>query len=559
MANPNLLDKAVRRNLILEISTNEDNLSRKREMQKRFDVYRDRQDRYIEEKMRGEFTEKTIKDMRKVLSVNISKKIIDTSSSLYQQPPERQFANAKESELKQIDNLYALNKVDGQLVLANRYFKLFKQTAIMVLPKRGKLTVRSLGPMWYDVVPDVDDPEQAFAYILNAWDLETHKTTKESTSLIVKRYYENDHLNQEIADDNDRDAIAAMRFIVWTKDIHFTMDGNGDILGEAIKNPIGRLPFIDVAVEKDFQFFVRRGQNVTEFAIDFGLILSDLQNISRLQGYSQAVIASEKQPQNTVVGVNHVLWLPLDKNKPELTPSFSFVSPSPDMAGSLALLEAQVKFFLSAEGIDTSLITGSGDSRTFASGMDRLLAMLDKFEASKSDIDLFRCIEFELFDLIRAWSNVMQDVNDETKLDDDFLGGKLGDSIELDVKFSPPSSVRTEKDIEDSVMIQTERGYMSRIEAIMKLRDVSKEKAIEIIKEIDAEDELLGKENQLPENQPPQGGHTHTLEGKQLPVDNVPVGAPHDHGGTVKSAPNDPGHTHDTLDGTGKSGPSIKV
>ena len=58
------LDGASRLRVIEEINS-EENKSRKREMQKRFDVYRDRQDRYIIEKLESEFSLKTVREMRK--------------------------------------------------------------------------------------------------------------------------------------------------------------------------------------------------------------------------------------------------------------------------------------------------------------------------------------------------------------------------------------------------------------------------------------------------------------------------------------------------------------
>ena len=58
------------RRRVVQAIENEDNYSRKREHQRRFDVYRERQDQYILERLKREFSLKSVNEMRKVLSIN---------------------------------------------------------------------------------------------------------------------------------------------------------------------------------------------------------------------------------------------------------------------------------------------------------------------------------------------------------------------------------------------------------------------------------------------------------------------------------------------------------
>ena len=360
----------------------------------------------------------------------------------------------------------------------------------MVIPKDGIVMVRPLGPHQYDVVPDPENPEKPYAYIMNVWSLDMDKSTREnSLDEYASNYSFNDRGNQSIADDNDREALQ-QRYVVWTKDLHFTMDGRGNVVNEGgfMPNPIGELPFIDIALEKDFQFFVRRGSSVTEFAIDFGLMLSDLSNISRLQGYSQAVISSSEVPQNLTIGPNHVLFLQQDESRPEIQPSFSFVSPSPDLNGSLSILETQLRLFLSSEGLDPATVSGKGEAKSFSSGIERLLSMLDKFEASRADFDLFRGVEEDLFHLLRLWSNELQGVR-ENGLRDELSGPRLSDKVNVDVKFKEPGVVRTQTEREDAAMKLLDAGLMTRKEALMEIRGISEEMAEEIIADLDEESE----------------------------------------------------------------------
>ncbi|MEE8113450.1 MAG: hypothetical protein V3T23_03755, partial [Nitrososphaerales archaeon] len=261
-----LTKNAVRRDIIEAIESDE-NIVRKSDQQKRYDVYYGRQDIYILERLRREFSEKTVQEMRKILSINLAKRIIDEKSSVYNSEPERVFftksgKELSEAQVEQAEALYRINNVDTALRLTNIAKNRHDQCLLMCVPDRmGKLKVRQISPMHVDVVPSARDPEKAHAVILNVWDKDTRSSVKDGSGerTQLDRYKSNDKMDNVIADENDAKALS-QRFIVWTKELHFIMNGRGSIVGEIVPNPIGMLPFIDVAPpEKDFQFWVRRG------------------------------------------------------------------------------------------------------------------------------------------------------------------------------------------------------------------------------------------------------------------------------------------------------------
>ena len=495
-----LMNPDIRTQILADIKS-EDNRNRKRDQQKRYDVYNDLQDVYILERLEREFGHKTVQEMRKIFSINLSKRIIDSKSSVYEREPERIFSTRSGTELTedQIDllkRLYEFTSANPSLKKSNIYKNLNDQCALMAVPdKKGGYKVRAIPPMHYDVVPDPVDPEKAFAYILNVWDKDLHKTARnESTEFTqLRRYKGRDNNNQSIADDDDRKALME-RYIVWTPGLHFVMDGAGNIKGEVMPNPIGRLPFIDVAQEdKDFQFFLRRGSSTVDFSLDYGMMLSDNANVIRLQSYSQAVIASEKIPANMTVGPNHILHLKLDPKKPELSPRFEFVTPSPDLDGTQRFLDSLLNLHLTSLGLDTSTVSTVGGSEKFSSGVDRLLAMVSKFEASRDDFDLFRRVEDEFLDIIYRWSNVFQNVTGEGELRDEFKGPQLPEDVQVDVLFAEPESIQTQSEKEESLNTARENGYKSRIDVLMELNNVSRDKAIEMAEQIDEDERLYGE------------------------------------------------------------------
>ncbi len=271
--------------------------------------------------------------------------------------------------------------------------------------------------------------------------------------------------------------------------MHFTTNGFGEFVpeGPLVPNPIGKLPFIDVAMEKDYQFFVRRGNMAVEFVIDLLVQLSDLAEISRLQGYSQAIIYSTEQPKNLVVGPNKVMWIKQPMDGQQSQPKFAFESPHPDLANGLEIINVQLKMFLTSLGLDPGTVSGDTPKKQFTSGIDHLLANIDKFEASQEDVDLFRHVETELFNLTRLWSNAWQDVTGDDALVDDLKIGQLDEDIELEINYTEPAMVQSQTDKETSVIKRWDNDLLTTKDALKELYGFDDAKALEYIQELIAD------------------------------------------------------------------------
>lgn len=466
--------------IIREIQSDE-NKARKAEHQKRRDIYNDYQRPYVLAALEKEFSRETVSDMRTCTSINLCKRIINELASIYKREPSRVYNYASDSQSEGIEELYEHSCVNKKLKEANQKYRLHQQCAIQVVPMGGKIKLRVLAPHQYDVIPDPQNSEEAFAYVISTFDKsiivnpanDIQGNGYASSNAILK----SDGVNSIIADKEDYES--EERYIIWTKEENILCTKKGAVI-QRLPNPIGMLPFIDVAAGKDCEFFVRSGSGVSDFCIDFLTVLSDTCNTSRLQSYGQPVIVAEKVPESLRVGPNHILFLPIDPARPEATPSFSFANPNPDIKSSLELQDRLVAYFLSAQGIDPKVLA-SQDGQRFSSGLERLLAMVEKFEASQDDIDLFRDVEQSLFKLLRAWYTVL---NGTLALDDELSFGEWPESIELHVMFSKPEVVQTKADTEDSVIKRLEAGLISRLEAIMELRGVDEDKAKLILEQM---------------------------------------------------------------------------
>lgn len=498
MANPNVLDIKVRQQMIRVIKS-EGNKERKEESLKRFEIFQGRQDKYIIEKLEDEFDKDAVLQMRKVTSINTSNRIIKSMASIYSEPPDRDFSNASDIELEQIENLYRFAKADQKNRLANEYFKLNNdQVVYQIIPRSGVIQMVPLLPHNFDVFPDATDPSKAFCYVLNVFDKYDHlrdlnspafKSKLRGTSTTV----EPDGMNQIHAESEDYKALTD-RFIFWTDEWHFITDGKGNLVSEAnedgeieVLNPISRLPFIDVSAEKDNEFFRRYGSADTDFAVEFGAALSDLVNTVKLQSYAQAVMISEEQPTYLTSGPMSLLWLKQSSDPNKKDPSFGFETPGPDLTGGLSVLEAMLRIYLTARGLPADEVSGQASGQTATSGIERLLNMIDKFEASREDISYFWNAEQEIFDILRLWSNEFQDVEGEKALIPELNIASLNEDINIQVNFAKPEMIQTRSDLEDSVIKRMKEGLISEVDAFMELYDIDEDTAKERIEVINQE------------------------------------------------------------------------
>lgn len=469
-----------RKHYIQEILGNE-NRARREEHFKRQEVYNERQAQYIIEKLKEEFSARTVHDMRKVTSVNLTKRIINEKASIYKRAPQRVWTETSENTAQEIEYAYHNFRVNEAMKRANRMFKLHRQCAIKVIPKDGKLIPYALSPHQYDVIPDDNDPTQAKSYVISTLD---RRLFAKDYGIPSQEQNIGNSQNEKIADVDDY--LANMRFIWWDSEYNFVTDNSGALLEDEIVNPIRELPFIEVREDTDFEFWVRAGSDVVEFALDFGKLLSDHFNVLRLQGYSQAVINSPKAPDNFNVGPTQILHL---KQDPEATkdPSFQFVTPSPDISGSIESLEMFIRLFLSSSGVPTKTIASSGSAESYSSGIERLLAMLERFEASADDIDQFRWAESSYYRIFKKWQDASAN-ND--LISEEYKVRGIPQSSKVEVMYHEPEMIQTQSEREESAIKLLEAGLMSRKQAIAQIHNVSEESAAEIIEEIDREEGL---------------------------------------------------------------------
>ena len=494
----NWLDQSFRKSIIDEINT-EENKQRKAESLKQYEIFNDRMHKYVVDYLKMQFSAQTVREMPVISSINLPKRIVTQEASVYKNEPSRTFTTENKAEIDQLNVIYEEMAFDAKMLKANQVYKLQNQACLMIIPKNGKLIARTLYAHQYDVVTKENDPESAEAYIISTFDKSLY-LQKDNSAGNPSGYRPTtfdqgaDRVNQKIGDQDDWKS-DAQKYIVWTEDYHFVMDAAGNILGEEIASPLagsGKMPFIDIAADKDFEYFVRSGDSLTDFGVQYCGALSDLGNIVKLQSYSQAWMSGEKSlmPQQIVVGPNSILKLPIDPDN-KVETKFGFASPNSDLAGAANYVEMILSNFLTSRGIDPKVITGKGDAAKYTSGIERFLALIEKFEASKADFALFQWVECQAFEIIKAWINTLIGTD---QLEPEYQITQISDETELFINFAEPAMMQSRAEKVDAIQKEIELGLMSRVDGIMELRQVDKEQAVKIATEIDKSSVMIGQQ-----------------------------------------------------------------
>lgn len=470
MANPNFLDSLTRKQIVDDIKSPE-NVRRKAESLRSYEVYNDNAYPYVFDKLKCQLSEKTAVSMPIVANLNIAKAVVDKSATIYIDEPTRTYTDISEADKEVLEMLYDECGFNTYFSKANKYYKLRNQSFLQVVPKNQKLKLRVLHAHNIDVIPDENDPEIAFAYIVSSFDKAAYLKAGQ------------DGTNQKIADADDYKSTLE-RFQVWTNELVFTMNGRGDVIGDILPNPIGQIPFVDISKDKDFEFFVRIGQALTDFTIDFNVAWSDLMYIARMQGYSVGVLTGDAnlKPDDLTIAPNKFLFLPKNPNNPDSILSLDFKSPTPNLADQLKSIEAMIATFLTTRGLDTKAISVNGQNNSYSSALERLLAMIDQFRATKDDFDLFKTVEYKVHEIVVKYLALLTGTE---YLEPEYNVTQAIVNSDINVNFARPEMVETKTEMLANAKSEIDLGIEDKYSINAKINGISIDESIEELNELE--------------------------------------------------------------------------
>jgi hypothetical protein len=462
-------------------------------------------EQYVKESLEGQFNVESVKEMPIQSSINIQKAIADKKATIYKSKAKRVFTELSDEQEDIMQMIYKDMNLDQRLNKANRNYIYQDQSIGMIVPKNGKLCCRIFKMHQIDAIVDYDDPETASGYIITAFDrtdyIQKYQDKKDIDTATGDRPRSLRSSANEI--ESDQSDLAdeyqfrkyVQKHIVWTKDYNFMMNGLGEVIDPATGEPSneiditsglseeGIMPFFEIAKDKDFEYFVRPSNTLTDFTIQFNVALSDLQNTAKLSGYAVGILKapSELQPQNQVIGAAMLLKLPTDD--PDKEVDFSFASPNASIGEISDSIDKLLNYFTTSEGLGSQVINSQGSTEKYASGLDRFIAMINRIEAHQDDYDKFRECEEQIYEIVKAWLRVL---DNSDQLDRKYKVGNIPEDSKVEVQFHKPEMVQTKTEQIANLTSLLDAGLKSKLSAIMELEGIEDE---------DAAQELLDKIN----------------------------------------------------------------
>jgi hypothetical protein len=487
-----LLDPALRKKLIQSFDSAA-NTRRKAEAFKGYECLKDSTDHYVYALLSAQFESETVYEMQYAISnISILRKVVEKLAKVYAGGVKRTVPN-NDAATAQVEELAKLMRFNEQMAKANRYFRAFKNTLVFPKPVKdefGKyaLKLEILPPFKYDVIEDSDNPELPLAVVLSDY-VPTRQSIFSISNPAVRGQNQTTRMVRESSASMPEQAAGedARRFIWWTKNLHFTTNAKGEIIsGPGIDNPIGELPFVNIAGDQDGEFWAKGGGDLIDAGVKINTMITNVRHVAVSQGYGQMYMTGKNLPKTIKVGPTHCIQIEqesTDDPKPEV----GFLNSNPPIDELSRLIEMDVALMLSTNNLSTHgfSISLSG-SKDFASGVAMMIDKAESVEDITEQSRIFVEREPRVWGKVEKWWKVF---DERGLLSDVFKAAPVPkEAASVLLNFPDPKPVMSESEELDIIAKRRELGLNTEVELLM--RDdpsLSEEQAQEKLTAIEAE------------------------------------------------------------------------
>lgn len=507
-----VLNEMFRYSIIKEIEGHE-NRKRKAVAYRRFEILRDKTKKYVMERLRDQgFSDDTLRVMEaRASNISVAKKIVKKKARTYNSGVDRNIPGDEAGTLA-VQELADILGVNDQFKKGDEYMQLSRNAAVYPHPvidhfgenfEGGQrpiysLTVRTLHPHSYDVIPDGQNRERARCFILSDFPAGDGYNYCGAMEYVPggrggHRYNgEGDGMDQVIADTPSDDGANGKHYIWWTSKYHFTTDRFGKIILQKspldLQNPIGLLPPVNLAKDQDGSFWGEGGDDIIDGAILANIFLTDAASILNMQGWGQPVmIGNNLKDKEYKVGPQNVLELstnPGDDSKPD----FKIVSTDPHTDAWLRILEVYIALLLTTNNLSPRNIQGKLEASSISSGIAKMVDESESTEDINESQGYFIKREREFWVRVQKWLEVFRSAESlvpELETLPDF------DGSEVNVRFKSQGVVLSEKEKLEIIELRKKLGINTMIE-LLKIDDPSlSDKEAEVKLRNIAKDQLI--------------------------------------------------------------------
>jgi hypothetical protein len=412
-----ILDASVRKLIIGEIINGTENIARKNCELRKHEIYRDQNKKWVMHALLKEgFKQQTLARMEnRASNVSICKKIVNKLAQAYAGGVQR--IAEDEASQESLDLLADRLEVNTSLKKSDRYRQLFRNCAIQSVPVRCKdedekyeIANKILAPWEYDVIEDPYDKTAPMVYIVtdfperNQFSYDSLRGSQGFRNSDGMEFNQGDGREQAIADSRDDVGTEQPRRLIWWScKYNFTTNAAGEITSapEGKLNPIGRLPFVNIAMDQDGEFWARGGEDVVDGSILINKQLTDINYITFCQGWGQLVIAAKDVPKQIIGGPDNAFVFDVKDGDP--TPQVFFASSNPPISQWLETLRHTLAMLLSTNNLSPRAVSVTLEASNVASGVALMIEQSEITQDIQEVQALYQDWENNLWDIVSKW------------------------------------------------------------------------------------------------------------------------------------------------------------
>lgn len=426
---------------------------------------------YVESELKKQLSDQSYQACaHRIPPINILKKIVDKTSTIYSPPPVRRIkegtGTAGDSEL--LAKLEAAFDINAKMRLSLETFNLTKAQILQPYVKDGEPGLRSIPTDAFFVLSnDPVDPKRI-----------THVVTFDASG------------GEEV------------KFAAYTAEEFLIFNQEGDVDSKAMNalanldgvNPFQVIPFA-YGADSRFKLEPTTDTDVLRMVILIPLLLADLNFAAMFQAFC-IMYGINVNSQNLKMSPNAFWEFKTEEGlDPSFKPEVGILKPTADISEIMSMIQSELALWLNSKGIRPGAV-GQLDKDAFASGVSKLIDEMDTVELRKTLVEIFTRIETEL------WEKVMHEILpvwEDQGLTDPKLG-KFSAKAKIEIVFPPQLPITNRGQVVKDLKEEIDAKLTTRKRALQVLNPSLSDRELDsLIAEIDDE----GKKNEPPPAPPP--------------------------------------------------------
>lgn len=415
----------------------------------------------------------------RVAPINILNKVLSKLSKLYSEEPTRKVVGGTQTDSDLLSFYESETSINNVMSVGNRFFNLFKNTAVEPYLDHGMPKVRIIPSDRFTVWSDDQlDPTRPTVFIKS---MGTFK--KETVGVNGGTTVQDKEL-----------------FFIYSDEEFLAVDSDGDISREFMErannpdgiNPFGRIPFVYIN-RSLFDLIPTIDTDTLTMVKLIPILISDLNFASLFLSHS-VIYGVDVDIENIEKSPNS-MWLFKSDKTSDKKPELGVLSPTVDIDKVLKLIESQLSVWLQSRNIRPGSI-GTMTTENMASGISKMIEESDTTQDRKEQVPFFVKAEKDLWDLIMhhmhpVW--VQRGLIDERRL--------FTKNSEVSIQFKEQKPIVSRTEVLDEALKELAASLIDRKTALKRLNpDFDQDAIDELMESIETDRTITIESNQVPED-----------------------------------------------------------